>query len=102
MGILEQFAYDYYPGEWLIGFWVLGFYWLAKYVADKSKILGIVFWVVAFLPVIALILFYLLPFAVIFLAPLGVLWLLSMIVINLYDLQQKKKGKDELDKDGVK
>lgn len=85
MGMLEQLSYgQQYLSDWVIGFWVFGFIALANSGWIKNKIICIVLMVIGILPVVALILFYLLPFAVVFLGPLAVLYVIVMIVINVF------------------
>ena len=95
MGMLEELSYgQQYISEWVVGFWAFGFIALARSGWIKNLFLCKILFIVGLLPVAAILLFWLLPFAVVFLAPLGVMYLIFMIIMNLIDLHQQKNKKD--------
>ncbi len=96
MGMLEQLSYgQQYMSEWFIGFWVFGFITLARSGWIKNLLICKILFIIGLLPVAAILLFWLLPFAVVFLAPLGVIYLIFMIIMNLIDLHQQKKNNED-------
>ena len=101
--MLDELSYgSQYLSEWVIGFWAFGFISLAKSGWIKNVLLCKILFIIGILPVAALLLFLLLPAAVVFLAPIGVIYLIFMIIGNCIDMRTKEKEKDKHNKDGVK
>jgi len=84
------------PGcEFKREFWVFGFITLARSGWIKNPLICKILFIIGLLPVAAILLFWLLPFAIVFLAPLGAIYLIFMIVMNLIDLHQQKKNNED-------